>query len=181
LVADEFVATLDDLLGKAGSHIEEGEEFREPVLDVLRYYTRAAKVGRLPVVDRVLSVVAVVYQPRDVGLSSGGYTRLLDRLAKAAHGRFPPWPRGHALSIALTAVVLTPEPIGPDEDPKLGELLTKWHRSRVVPLGMFRVNLGQGAMSLALAGGLEGRFPEPGLLADDLTARFGRFLPRIEG
>lgn len=180
MLVDELVESLDTLLGAAGLRAEEGEEYRDPPLDVARYYTRVVKLGWMPVVDQVLSVVAVVHQPADVSFARDGYRALLDRLASAAHVRFPRWPRGDGLGLALTTVVVTPEPISPDEDPKLGDLLAKRRRSRVVPLAIFRLNLGQEAMSLALAGGLGARFPEVGKLADDLTGRLGRFLPTIE-
>jgi hypothetical protein len=123
-------------------------------------------------------VVAVVRQPNDVGFSSDGYRRFLKRLALAVNGRYPPWRRG-GLVLGLTVVVLTPEPIGPDDDASLRQALGGPARTgtRAVPLGLLRLNLGQEAMAFALASGPEGLFPEPGALADALTPHFRRFVP----
>ena len=103
-----------------GSVLEDGEEFREPPLEVLRYYRRAVRLNRLPIVGNALSVVMVVRQPVDIEGSRTGYERLLTRLGMAANGRFPPW---QGLVIGLTALVLTPEPIGPGDDAMLREVL----------------------------------------------------------
>ncbi len=51
----------------------------------------------------------------------------------------------------------------------------------MVPLAVVRLNLGQGAVSLALTGGLENRFPEVPKLADALEEHFGRFLTPFSG
>ncbi len=60
--------------------------------------------------------------------------RLLDRLARAANGRFPPsWALGYG-SIGLTAVVLTPEPVTLADDALIAASLQAPLRSRVVPL-----------------------------------------------
>ncbi len=53
-------------------------------------------------------------------------------------------------------------------------------RTRVVPLGLIRVNLGQEAMSLALTRPPGGLFPEPEAVADALTTRLRRFVPLME-
>ena len=54
-------------------------------------------------------------------------------------------------------------------------------RSRVVPLGLIRINLGQEAMAFQLAGGPDDLYPEPAALADALTARFRRYVPLFDG
>jgi hypothetical protein len=178
---DELLQQVESILDPTGMRIEDGEEFREPPLDVVRYHVRVAKLGRLPVLDRVRSVVAIVRQPADMTFAADGLRSLMERVARAAHTRFPPWPRGEGLTLALTTLVLTPEPIRPDESPRLGELLAGPRRGRVVPLAVVRLNLGQGAVSLALTGGLENRFPEVPKLADALEEHFGRFLTPFSG
>jgi hypothetical protein len=178
MIEDELFAWIDPVLRALGSTPEVGEEFREPPLDVLRYYHRPVRLSWVPVLGRAVSVVAVARQPIDVGLSIEGYRRFLKRLALAVNGRYPPWRRG-GLIIGLTVVVLTPEPIAPDDDATLREALGGPARTgtRAVPLGFIRLNLGQEAMALALASGPDGLFPEPEALADALTPHFRRFVP----
>src|SRR5262245_19839509 len=181
-----FFPLIDPALHEAGSVPEEGEEFLRPPLDVLRYNRRGVRLNRVPWLGRGLSVVAVARQPVDLGLSAAGYRTLLTRLAMAVNGRFPPWGFGRhpkGLALGLTAVVLTPEPIGPDDDAILRAVVTgrPLPRQRAVPLGVIRVNLGQEAMSFALASGPAGVFTEPVALADALTSHFRRFVPLIEG
>ncbi len=123
--------------------------------------------------------MAVVRQPVDIDGSKAGYERFLTRLAMAANGRFPPW-RG--LVIGLTALVLTPEPIGPGDDAMLREVLdVKLRRMRVVPFGLIRINLGQEAMALAVNSSPDDLFTEPSRLADALCEHFRRYVPLIEG
>ena len=117
----------------------------------------------------------------DVGLKIGpGLAPLMTRLARAADARFPPGRDGRWGTIGLTVVVVTPEPIGPDEDTVLQKSLAPLPRTRVVPLGVIRVNLGQEAMSLALTRPPGGLFPEPEALADALTTKLRRFVPFME-
>ena len=120
----------------------------------------------------------LVRQPVDLDGSRAGYERLLARMAMAANGRFPPW---KGLVIGLTAIVLTPEPIGPGDDAMLRQVLdVKLQRMRAVPFGLFRINLGQEALSMAINASPDGLFPEPGRLADAMCEHFRRFVPLIE-
>lgn len=178
MLQDDLLDLIDDQLKPIGFRPEVGEEYERPALDVLRYATRMVRVGLLPVVGRCRSVVAVVRQPIDLG--AGGAVELRGRLASAINARFPPWPRGGGASVALTVVVVTPEPIQPEEDAVLARALSVPRRSRIVPLGWFRLNLGQEAMSFALAEGPDQLFPEPQLLAEAFSTRFRRFLPPID-
>jgi hypothetical protein len=93
-------------------------------------------------------------------------------------------PTGGGLVIGLTVVVLTPEPIGPEDDATLGQLLgslpARRTRTRAVPLGLIRLNLGQEAVAFALASGPAGLFTEPEALADALSLHFRRFVPMID-
>ena len=79
------------MLRSGGATLEAGEEFREPALDVLRYYRRPVRWNAVPVLGRALSVVAVIRQPLDIELLRRRYEQLLTRLARAAGSRFPPW------------------------------------------------------------------------------------------
>jgi hypothetical protein len=182
MVEDDLFAIIDPILRASGSIAEDGEDYREPPLDVLRYYRRPVRLHWMPVFGRALSVVAVVRQPFDIGLATTDYRRFLTRLAMAVNGRFPPWrmrgPRG--LVIGLTTVVLTPEPIGPGDDTVLGTVLGGLGRTRCVPFGVIRVNLGQEAVSFALASSPDALFPEAITLADALTERLRRFVPLLE-
>ena len=178
MIDDQLFDRIDPLLSSLGSKPEDGEEFREPALDVLRYYRRPVKLGAIPLLGRGLGVVAVVRQPIDVGLNDADYTKLLTRVAMAASGRFPPW---QGFVIGLTCVVLTPEPIGPGDDAVLGRVLgTRLRRYRVVPFGLIRVNLGQEAVSFALKASPDQLFPEAERLADALSEHLRRFVPLLE-
>jgi hypothetical protein len=183
LLEDQFLDLIDPILKPLGLREEDGEEFREPPLDVLRYYRKPVRLHWMPMIGRAQSVVAVVRQPVDVGLtgSSKDYQAFLSRVAMAVNGRFPP---GSALgwgSIGLTVVVLTPEPIAAEDDALMKVALEAPTRSRVVPLGLVRVNLGQEAMAFQLAGSPDGLFPEPIAIADVLTLQFRRFVPLFDG
>lgn len=173
----EFLQRLDEILRPVGSRPDEGEAFREPPLDVLRYDVRPVRLHRVPIVGRALSVVATVRQPVDVGLATGGYPKLLRRLAMAINGRYPPWPCGP--TVGLTAIVLTPEPIQPGDDALLQAALKAIPRMRSVPLGLLRVNLGQEGLAFALTAGPPGLFPEPAALADGLALHLRRFVEHI--
>jgi len=173
----DFLGRLDEILRQIGSRPDEGEAFGEPPLDVLRYDVRPARLHRVPILGRALGVVATVRQPVDVGLAEGGYPKLLRRIAMAVNGRYPPWPCG--LTVGLTVVVLTPEPIAPGDDAALQSALRTIPRMRSVPLGLLRVNLGQEGLAFALATGPPGLFPEPAALADGLTPHLRRFVEFI--
>jgi hypothetical protein len=178
MLIDQFNELIDPVIRAGGSVLEIGEEFREPPLDVLRYYRRPVTMSWLPIFGKAHSIVALVQQPVDIDGSKAGQERVLTRLAMAVNGRFPPW-RG--LVIGLTAVVLTPEPIGPNDDTILRDVLeVKLKRMRVVPFGVIRVNLGQEAIALAIHSSPDGLFPEPGLLGDALCERFRRYVPLID-
>ena len=185
MTEDDLFALIDPLLREAGAVPEEGEEFPQPPLDVLRYHRRAVRLQWLPWFGRGLSVVVVARQPVDVGLSASDYRRFLTRLAMAVNGRFPPWgfgPHPKGLVLGMTALVLTPEPIGPGDDAILSALVSgrPLPRQRAVPLGVIRVNLGQEALSYALASGPPGVFTEPLILADALGEKLRRFVPLID-
>jgi hypothetical protein len=132
----------------------------------------------VPILGKAQSVVAIVRQPVDIDGSKSGLERVLTRVAMAVNGRFPPW---NGLVIGLTALVLTPEPIGPTDDSTLGSVLeVKLKRMRVVPFGLLRVNLGQEAMAMAIHSSPDGLFPEPVALGDVLCEHFRRYVPLIE-
>jgi hypothetical protein len=178
VIEDRFIDLIDPLLTGGGSARDVGEDFREPPLAVLWYYRRVLRLFRVPLLGRAQSIVMVIRQPVDIEGTKVGYERLLERMARAANGRYPPW-RGPIAG--LTALVLTPEPIGPGDDALLREVLAiKRRRLRVVPFGLFRLNLGQEALSMAIHTDPEGLFSEPGRLADALCAEFRRFVPLVE-
>ena len=181
MIDDELFALLDATLFPLGFTGEVGEEFRTPALDVLRYYRRTVQLHWLPLIGRAQGVVAVVRQPVDLAGTEAGCRGLLNRVSHGANTRFPPsWGLGFG-SIGLTTLVLTPEPIKLEDDTALAAALQATSlRSRVVPLALVRLNLGQEAMSFQLATGPAGLFPEPVILADALTARFRRFVPTFE-
>ena len=175
---DRLFEMIDPLLQAMGSSEELGEEYRQPLLDVLRYYRRGVRWSGIPLLGKGQSVVAVVRQPIDVSLSVSSYTELLIRLARAVSGRFPPW---KGLVVGLTVLVLTPEPISPGDEAVLSQALAvPLRRFRVVPFGVFRINLGQEAVSFALKASPDQLFPEPERLADTLSDHLRRFVPLLE-
>jgi hypothetical protein len=175
---DAFIELIDPILIREGSVKDVGEEFRNPPLDVLCYYRRVVRVGRLPFFAKAQSVVIVVRQPVDTDGSRESYQHLLMRAAQAASTRYPPW---KGLVVGLTMVALTPEPIGPGDDAMLRDVLaTKLRRQRVVPFGILRINLGQEAIAMALSTGPGGAFNEPIQLTDALCERLRRFVPLVE-
>ena len=176
MLDDALLELVGSALKPLGARAEGGEEYRSPALDVLGYFSRRVKLSWVPVLGRGLSVAMVVRQPVDLSLGGDGARMLVERLTMALNARYPPV-RG--LSIGLTGVVLGPEPIGPEDDEGLRKAIEAPARSRVVPLGLFRLNLGQEAMAMALARGPDGLFPEPEVLADALTPHFRRFVPLI--
>jgi hypothetical protein len=177
MTEERLIGLMDPVLRDLGSRVEDGEEFRKPPLDVVRYYERTVRLSVVPLFGRARSIVALIRQPVDVEGTIAGYARLLPRLGMAVNGRFPPW-KGPV--IGLTAITLTLEPIQPADDAMLREALeTKLRRMRVVPLGIIRINLGQEAIALAIKSSPEELFVEPLRLADLLTEHFRRFVPLI--
>ncbi len=179
MIEEDLYDKIEPVLKRAGMTVDDGEEYREPQIDILRYYQRPIRLHWVPVLGMGRSVLAVVRQPIDIGIAADGYSKLLRRLAMAAHGRYPPWPTGRGLVLGLTAIVLTPEPIRPEDDEALDRVLNAWKRSRVVPLGLFRLNLGQQAMAHTLAQAPSDLFPELNDLANTLAESFRRFVPLL--
>jgi hypothetical protein len=180
MTEDDLFELMDSVLHPLGAASESGDELRGPDLDVLGYYVRPIRLSAMPIIGRGLSVVALCRQPIDVGLAGNGFRALVERLAKVVNTRFPPLRKGRGLLLGMTAVVATPEPIGPDEESILAKTLGPVARTRAVPLGVFRINLGQEAVSFALRRGPEGLFTEPDALADAFATRLRRFLPILE-
>lgn len=177
MTVDDLLDILDPILRGLNSVPEAGEEFRSPPLDVLRYHRRRVRLHALPWLGRASSVVAVVRQPGDIGFDAAGFGTLLRRLAMAVNGRFPPWSSG--LTVGLSAIVLAAEPIGPEDDATLQRVLESARLGRVVPLGLFRLDLDREALSFALRRTPDDLFPEPEALADALSERFRRFVQHL--
>lgn len=177
MTEENVLERVDELLTEAGCRPADGEEFTDPPLDVLAYYTREQRLMRLPVLGRSLSVVAVVRQPRDLGRDR--MADLILRVGRAAHGAFPPWPRGVGLTLGLCVLILTPEPIRADEEEWLERSLLSAsdRKRRAVPIGCLRINPGQGALAVALRPTPKGVYEESRILADGLGRDLGRFLP----
>ncbi len=171
--ADLF-ETIDPVLAGLGCSRDEGETFHEPLLDVVRYDIRRARLHPIPLLGRALGVVATVVEPADLSLVAGGYGTLLRRVAGAINGRYPPWPFG--ATVGLTTLVLATSPIGPGDDAALQAALTTIPRMRSVPLGLIRVDLDGEGLAFALASGPPGVFPEAEALADALTPHLRRFV-----
>ncbi|QDV37032.1 hypothetical protein [Tautonia plasticadhaerens] len=178
---EEFFDRISGILGPIGCRPDDGEDYRDPPLEVIRYDLRPVRLHWFPVLGHALSVVAFVRQPADLSSSSSDLRRLLDRIGRAVHGRYPPWPKGGpGLVIGLTSVVISPEPIGPADEESLASAIPRERRSRIIPLALIRVNLGQEAMAIAPAPDLKDLFPEPFAIADEMSQSLGRFVPPLE-
>ncbi len=178
MIEPEFLDRIGTLLEPIGATPDEGESFRDPILDVLRYDRRPIRLHWFPVLGRALSVVAVVRNPLDITFTLAGYRELLNRTARAVHSRFPPWPRGGpGFAITLTTVVLTPEPITPEDEAKLQQAFPEHRRSRVVPIAIIRANLGQEAMAIAFNAIDQEMIPEPFTLVDGFSDVLRQFVP----
>mgnify|MGYP005823481857 CR=1 FL=1 len=180
MTEDDLIDRLDRLLVTKEAVPGIGEEFRTPPLAVLRYYARPVRLSRLPLLSRAASVVVVARHPPDLPCDADGFPRLVDRLARAVQGRYPPWTRPFGLAIGCTMIVLTTDPIQPDDDALLAAALKRPRRARAVPLALFRINPDQDALALTLAGGLDELFVEPALLADSFCESLRRFVPRLD-
>jgi hypothetical protein len=180
MLDEDLLAQLDEILRPLGHVPDPGEEYETPALRVLRYYRRPVRLHWLPGIGRALGLVAVIEEPLDLPFSSRSCRDLLDRLSRAVNTRFPPFGRRSGLAVGLTVVVLTSSPIQPEEDAVLASGLARPSRSRCVPLGLFRVNLEQEAVSWGLAAAPGELYPEPLAIAEALGETLCRFVPPID-
>jgi len=181
MTEDRFFDLIEPILTSQNGKFEDGEEIADPPLDVLRYAVRNVRLSWIPLLGRALSVTAFVRHPLDLGATATDHGRLLARLARAVNTRFPPW-KGPV--VGLTAVVLTPDPIGPDGEETIRKALDEsaktLKRMRVIPFGLIRVNLDQGAVAFSLNSSPGQIFSEPHRLADELSEHLGRFVSLID-
>lgn len=180
MTEDDLFELMGSVLKPLGAETEAGDESRDPPLEILAYYARPVRLSAIPILGRGVGVTAVCRQPIDVDFQRAGYRPLIERVALVTNTRFPPLRKGRGLLLGLTIVALTPEPIGPDEEKRLDAALGAVARTRAVPLGLIRINLGQEAVSFALRSGPADVFPEPAALADAFSARLRRFVPLLE-
>lgn len=173
----ELTEKIDALLRPLGSERADGGVSERPSLVLAATWGRRVRLSRWPWIGRGQSVVALVKQPFDL-IGPGATLGTLRRAAEVVSGLYPP---NRGLSIGLTVLVLSDQPIVPDEEATLADALRSagTTRQRAVPLGLFRINVRQGAMALTLAQGPDGLFPEPQALADGLCESLGQFVPRI--
>ena len=181
MLEGDLLDLVDSVLKPLGSETVDGDELREPPLEILRYSVRRVRVSSIPFLGRGLSVVAIARLPIDLATATSD--RLLDRLGDVIGTRFPPLVRGHGLALGFTAVVTTPEPIRGDEEAILDRAVVSARRQRAIPLGLLRVNLGQQACAFALRSGPGDAFPEPLALAEAFSQKFRRYtsFPAIDG
>lgn len=178
MIEADFLDVVDHTLEPAGASPEAGEVFETPRLEVLRYYPRRVQLSPIPFFGRGSGVAVVVRQPLDVEGDRKGLRALLGRAAMAVNGRYPPW---RSWVVGLAAVILTAEPITPQDDDLLKETMSlTLPPRRVLLTGLFRVNLGQEAVAYAITSGQAGPFGEAEILADALSTRLRRFVPFLE-
>ncbi len=176
----------DDVLGLVESTLRDhalawidGFEIVEPEpLTVLRTAARPVRLHWIPYFGRALSVVLIARHPVDIDLRrEGGDAELLRRLVLAVEHRYPV---RKAPALVLSAVVVTPTPIEPEDEARMeAGMASRRGGGRTVPLGLFRINPGQEAVSFALRRGPAGLFPEVDALADAVCLKLQRFVPPI--
>ncbi len=171
---DDFVDLLDKVLEDPARTLGSGVARARPAVEVLRYYVRSIRLGPLPFFGKGLSLVALVRLPDDLLGTKGRHRALLRRVAEVSNARYPP---RRAFSIALSVVIVTPEPIVPDDDLRLADELRDEPRLRCVSLGLFLMNLKDETMAFAIRKNSEGLLGEPAQLVDALTPRFRQFVP----
>lgn len=176
MVEDELNDILDAVLVPLGCKIEPGTDYDDPPLDIRRYARRSVKLHWLPLLGRGLSVTAVVRQPPDLAFSPSGLSQFVRRTAEAVNGRFPP---RMGLTVGLTIVMLTSDPIQPADDQLLASAARPLPRLRVVPVAVIRLNMAQELMAMALTATPGDLFPEGLRLAEALEPRMRRFLPLL--
>jgi hypothetical protein len=180
VLADALESILDAALRPLGAVMAEGASYRKPALEVLRFYHRPVRLHWLPFLGKALSVVVLVRDPPDLPFSAGGCRQCLERVAMAVNSRYPPWGRPGGLAVGLTTLVLTPAPIGPEDDGILQAALGRLPRQRAMPLGFLRLNLGQEAFAAALAPGPGNLFGEPMALANALGPHLRCYVPPMK-
>ncbi len=177
MIEADFLDSLNETLEPEGARHEPGEVFETPRLEVLGYYPRRVQLAPIPLVGRGTGVVIVVRQPLDVEGNAKGLETLLGRAAMALNGRYPPW---RSWVVGMAAVILTAEPITPQDDDLLKQAMAlTLPPRRVLSTGLFRINLGQEAVAFAVTQGQGGPFGEPEILADAFSKQFRRFVPLI--
>lgn len=177
MLEDEFLTDWNKWLKANNWQALEGEEFQEPSLDILAYGAKPIRLSRVPLFGRGMAVIAVSRHPQDLKSDVAGLKTWSERLAKAVNGQFPPWKSGRPGAILLIAVQLSPEPMRGEDEERFKPVLGHWTGTRVVPAGIVRINLGQGAMASILAEGLPRDLPEVGQLVDSWSNQFQRFVP----
>lgn len=177
MTEDDLRDWLDSLLRPLQFVAESGAESVEPVLDVLGFYVRRVRISGIPILGRGLGVVAICRSPSDLTTGASSSRAIIERLAVVSNSQFPPIRKGRGVTLGLTALVLTSGQIAVDEERLLAAALNAVPRTRVVPLGVFRIDLEREAVSFAIKRGPAGLFLEPELLADEFASRFKRFVP----
>ena len=177
MTEDDLRDWLDSLLRPLGFVVEGGTESTEPRLDVLGYYVRRVRISAIPILGKGLGVVAICRSPPDLTRTASGSRTLIERLAVVANSQFPPIRKGRGVTLGLTAIVLSDGPITSGDEALLASALEAVPRTRVVPLGIFRVDLENETVSLAVKRGPVGIFPETEALADGFADKFRRFVP----
>ena len=178
MLEDDLFEITSSVLLPLGCQVEAGDEMREPPLEVLRYYTRPVRFSWIPILGKGISLVVVARQPIDIAIAD--YPQMMDRISRVINTRFPPAQSGNGLSLGFTTIVTTPEPIRPEDDAILDRALMPVFKTRAIPLGLLRVNLGQEAVAFALRRGPVSMFPEPDALADAFSLRLKRFAALLE-
>jgi hypothetical protein len=181
MVEQELIRNLTEVLEPLGAKREPGEQYRTPELDVLLYWTRGARLSRLPFFGRLTSIVALVREPSD--LTNGEHPeRVIGRVCQAANSRFPPIVAGRGLAACATVVLVTSGAISVDEEDRLDRALARsTPRQRVWPMGIFRVDLERECLSFAIrrVAGPGDVAPEPSLLAERLSGVLRRYAPPL--
>jgi hypothetical protein len=122
-------------------------------------------------------VVAVARMPADLRGYKARDRELVSRASHVARFRYP---RRQGLTIGLSLVTVSDEPIGTEDDSRLADALSQPPRFGCLPLCAVLLNLSHRVMALALRRGPEGLFTEPEDVIDALAPHFSRYVPLMD-
>jgi hypothetical protein len=175
---EELKTIVRTILEPLGGRTEGAIAYERPELVVEWSQARAVRLSRIPWLGCAQSLVLLVRDPADLPFGEPGLRSLWGRLSDVAAARLP---MRAGPTIALTAVVLAADPLRPEDTAVLERTLRPVPRQRVVPLGIFRVDLERQAFAYALRRGPQGLFLEPELLAEALSRSLRQFVRPIAG
>ena len=173
----DLITLLETILEPLGGRLGPGIHYEQPALEIERMLARKVRLDWVPWLGNSQSLTIVAHQPADITFTDVGLRELWGRLALIASVQAP---LRKGPSIALTAVILANDLLQPDDTQVLERTLLPVARQRTIPLGIFWVDLKQGAFAYALRRGPAGLFPEAERIADEFSRKFRQFARQLD-